>query len=40
MDYENIQNYKIKDLDYFLPEWITNFKNYFLKGYEKNYSRS
>ena len=29
IEYENIQRRKTKSLDYLLPEWIMNLKNYF-----------
>ncbi len=36
--YENIPRYEIQNVDYLLPEWITNLKNYFKKKPDSDYS--
>ena len=38
--YENISRHESKTLEYLLPEWIVNLKNYFEKEPEKDYSPS
>jgi hypothetical protein len=39
-EYESIPKYEPKSLDYLLPEWITNLKNYFEKKPDNDYSSS
>jgi len=38
--YENIPRHESKSLDYILPEWITNLKNYFKKEPDSDYSHA
>ncbi len=38
--YENIQKYDAKNLDYLLPEWIMNLKDYFKKNPDSDYSHT
>ena len=40
MEYESIPEYQAKSLDYLLPEWITNLKNYFGKQPGSDYSHT
>ncbi len=36
--YSAKEDYKANHIDYLLPEWITNLKNYFEKPLETKYS--
>lgn len=38
IEYESEPKYESKSLDYLLPEWIMNLKNYFEKRPESDYS--
>jgi len=37
IEYESVPRYQSKSLDYLLPEWITNLKNYFEKRPDSDY---
>jgi len=38
IEHDRVPRYETKSLDYLLPEWIINLKNYFKKKPDSNYS--
>ena len=38
IEHGRVPRYETKSLDYLLPEWIINLKNYFEKKPDSNYS--
>jgi len=38
--YESSLRYEMQNVDYLLPEWITNLKNYFKKKPDNDYSHA